>query len=70
MIGTTVGGIPDVIANEHIGMLIPPASADAINNAFRDILQNREATVAKIHHSFEYAQQNTARAFIRKLIGL
>lgn len=68
-VGTRVGGIPDVIGDNENGMLIPPASTQAIVQALNHILENPEAVEVKIRHSFEFARNHTTNAFIKKLLG-
>lgn len=41
VIGTRVGGIPDVILDEHDGLLVPPNDPDALADALRRVLKDR-----------------------------
>lgn len=41
-IGTRVGGIPDVIINNHNGLLIEPRNAEEISRAIIELLENKD----------------------------
>src|SRR6185437_14108455 len=40
-IGTTVGGIPDVIVNNKTGLLVPPQDPQSISNGVISLLKNK-----------------------------
>ena len=42
VIGTTVGGIPEIIENEKTGLLVPPKDARKLADAILDLLANAE----------------------------
>ncbi len=42
IIATNVGGMPDVIQNEHSGILVPSKSSDAIAKALSEFVTNKE----------------------------
>ena len=42
VVGTTVGGIPELIQDGSNGVLVPPADADALANAIGDLYSDRE----------------------------
>lgn len=45
VIGTTVGGIPDIIEDEVNGLLVPPGDSKAIANAILKILDDEELRI-------------------------
>ncbi len=45
VIASNVGGLPEIISNERIGVLVPPKNPEALSDAIEKLLQNRaEAT--------------------------
>ncbi len=46
IIGSNVGGIPEVIADRMTGILVPPENVDALENSIVDLLLNSEKRAA------------------------
>ena len=42
VIGTNVGGIPELITNDETGILIPPENSDELAHAVNELLSNKE----------------------------
>ena len=42
VIGTNVGGIPELITNDETGILIPPGNSDELAQAVNELLSNKE----------------------------
>ena len=42
VIGTNVGGIPELITNDETGILIPPENSDELAQAVNELLSNKE----------------------------
>lgn len=53
VVGTTTGGIPEVVEHDKGGLIIPPADPDALAGALREILDNPEATARRVAYSLE-----------------
>ncbi|HIG80864.1 MAG TPA: glycosyltransferase, partial [Verrucomicrobiales bacterium] len=78
VVGTTAGGIPEVVADEKSGLLVPtknpPALAAAINRlleneAFRNELAARGQVMVKANHSQEHMCQQLEALYQRYLSG-
>lgn len=48
VVGTTVGGIPEVVLHERTGLLVPPCDPAALADAIRRTRSNPEATATRI----------------------
>lgn len=48
VIGTSVGGIPEVVLHEQTGLIVPPASPEALAQAIRLTLSDTAATAARV----------------------
>lgn len=44
IVSTDVGGVKELIENERTGLLIPPRNSQALAEAIRELLQNKEKT--------------------------
>jgi glycosyltransferase involved in cell wall biosynthesis len=78
VVGTTAGGIPEVVADEQSGLLVPiknsPALAAAINRlleneAFRNELTVRGQAMVNANHSEEHMCQQLEALYQRYLSG-
>ena len=78
VVGTTAGGIPEVVADEQSGLLVPiknsPALAAAINRlleneAFRNELAARGQAMVKANHSEKHMCQQLEALYQRCLSG-
>jgi glycosyltransferase involved in cell wall biosynthesis len=58
-IGTTVGGIPEIITDQETGLLVPPSNPDAIAKAFRTLLGNPENSRKLTTNALTWAQENS-----------
>jgi glycosyltransferase involved in cell wall biosynthesis len=45
VIGSTAGGIPEMIANEETGLLVPPRSPQALKEAIKRLIADKETRV-------------------------
>ena len=53
VVGTTVGGIPDLITHEHTGLLIPPKDPHAMSEAVLKLLENKMLFVKCIEEGYK-----------------
>ena len=71
VIGTRVGGIPDVIRHGETGLLVPPKSPDFLAQAMDNLLQNRVETEGRRERAYEMIYQNhTLEAMGRRIESL
>lgn len=45
VIGTTVGGIPEIVSADHTGLLVPPRSPEAMAHAMRRLIEDRDLSM-------------------------
>jgi len=50
VVATTVGGIPEIITDPKLGVLVPPESAEYLCNAFIDILNFPVSNITRCQH--------------------
>ncbi|WP_345975126.1 glycosyltransferase family 4 protein [Sulfurimonas sp. HSL3-7] len=70
VIATDVGGIPDIIKSEYNGLLIPPASAEAIVNSIIDLYKHPEKRALLAAHAKETVKNYSPSAMAKRYIGL
>lgn len=58
VIGTYVGGIPDIIENEINGLLVAPENAPALAKTMAQALSDREKTVKRAKRAFRSVAKN------------
>lgn len=58
VIGTNVGGIPDVIENGVNGLLCLPKNPDSLAEAILDTLKQTEATISRVNAAREFVKKN------------
>jgi glycosyltransferase involved in cell wall biosynthesis len=63
-IGTTVGGIPDVLKDEENGLIIPPADGIALTRALRRLMENPEWRAKLIAGAQKTVREKYTRAII------
>jgi glycosyltransferase involved in cell wall biosynthesis len=63
-IGTTVGGIPDVLKNEENGLIIPPADGAALTRALRRLLENTDLRMKLVAGAQKTVHEKYTRAII------
>lgn len=63
-IGTTVGGIPDVLQNEDNGLLIPPGDGAALAHALRRLLENPDMRQKLVAGALKTVREKYTRAII------
>jgi len=63
-IGTTVGGIPDVLKNEENGLIIPPADEAALTQALRRLMENPDLRAKLITGAQKTVREKYTRAII------
>ena len=73
-VGTTVGGIPDIVRHGRNGLLVPPADADALASGIREILDDEtlaSALAANARQSFlDTGTVDHMGATLRGFLGL
>ena len=71
VIGTRVGGIPDVIEDGVTGLLVPPRDPQAIARALVTTLEDKEATQLRRDQAHDYiARHHTLEAMGQKILAL
>ena len=58
VIGTRVGGMPDIIENGQTGLLVEPRNSAALADAIASILDNPQITADRTHRAMQYVRQN------------
>ena len=61
VIATKVGGLPEMLDNGELGILIPPKNAEAIKNTFIEIRNNTtllDGYSNKIHKTYELGDKS------------
>jgi glycosyltransferase involved in cell wall biosynthesis len=58
VIGTDVGGIPEIVRNGETGLLIPPCDEKAIAGAIEEILSNPDAALARVEKAYKNVSEN------------
>ncbi|HYE33048.1 MAG TPA: glycosyltransferase [Methylomirabilota bacterium] len=54
VVGTTVGGIPEIVADAKTGFLVPPSDSKALAQAIAATLQNETATLQRVRAAKEF----------------
>lgn len=71
VVGTSVGGIPEVVENGVTGLICEPSSPESLALALSEALRNPEAAFARAETALTRAQQNhTIAAMGRQLTAL
>ena len=65
-IGTAVGGIPEIIKNEHLGILVPPKNPEALAEAVLKGLEQKWDT----NYILKYAEQFTWKNIAKQIVDL
>jgi glycosyltransferase involved in cell wall biosynthesis len=47
VISTRVGGVPDLLEDGRLGLMVPPRDVETLANAVLLLLQNKEETLAR-----------------------
>lgn len=67
VVGTSVGGIPDIIEHEQTGLLVPPDDADAARQALHRLLEDRDLRrhlqEAGMQHAKEFDWERIAKRY-------
>jgi len=58
VIATTVGGIPEIISDPSLGVLIPPENADLLADAILNLLNDTEKRQTMATHALDRVNQN------------
>lgn len=67
MIGTRVGGIPELVKDEENGLLVPPGDVDALTEAIDRILGDRELAARMGERSAAAAGQYSVEVFLDRM---
>ncbi|MBU1853376.1 MAG: glycosyltransferase [Candidatus Omnitrophica bacterium] len=71
VIGTNIGGIPELIREGENGLLVPPKDADALSKAIGFLLKNREKAALMGKKGREIAEEKfSSGSMIKKIEGL
>lgn len=71
IIGTRVGGIPDVVRDSETGLLVPPGDADALSKALTTILSDRSVLATMRQRARSVAQNRFSFDLVgRKMLRL
>jgi glycosyltransferase involved in cell wall biosynthesis/peptidoglycan/xylan/chitin deacetylase (PgdA/CDA1 family) len=66
VIGTDVGGIPLVIDDKKTGLIVPPASPEALTDAIRSLLDNPEKAAKFSNRAYQKVQSSYAWPHLAK----
>lgn len=58
VIGTEIGGIPDIIIHKQTGILIPPENTPALSKAMCEIVKNPGSAKRMAEKAFKHAKEN------------
>ena len=58
VVGTNVGGIPELITNEVTGLLVPPNDPTKLGNAINQLLENKEFSQKLANIAFDFVIKN------------
>ncbi|MEX0656238.1 MAG: glycosyltransferase family 4 protein [Nitrosopumilaceae archaeon] len=58
VVGTNVGGIPELITNEVTGLLVPPNDPTNLGNAINQLLENKEFSKKLADAAFDFVIKN------------
>ena len=58
VVGTNIGGIPELISDEETGLLVPPESPQKISNAVNELLSNSEKAERLANNGNEFIKKN------------
>jgi len=58
VVGTNVGGIPELITNEVTGLLVPPNDPTKLGNAINQLLENKELSKKLTDAAFDFVIKN------------
>jgi len=58
VIGSNVGGIPELVKNEISGLLVPPNDPKALVDAVNKLLEDKERAEKFIHAGYDYVMKN------------
>lgn len=58
VVGTNVGGIPELITNEVTGLLVPPNDPTKLGNAINQLLENKELSKKLADAAFDFVMKN------------
>jgi glycosyltransferase involved in cell wall biosynthesis len=71
VIGTDVGGIPDIVRHDQTGLLVPPNNPDHLAEAILHTITRPESALMRADNAFQYVSKNhTLAAMGRKIISL
>ena len=66
IVGTSVGGIPELMRGGEHGLLVPPADSDALSSALRGLLEESEAAVTMAEKAKAYIVEEFGFETVRK----
>ncbi len=58
VIGTNTGGIPDVISNSKVGILVPEKDSEALAKAIIKLLKDKKLRKKYAEHGYQHAKKN------------
>jgi len=67
VVGTTVGGIPEVVADEKTGLLVPPKNAPALATAMERVLKDRQLAARLAATGHTQAKRHSLDAMCEQL---
>ncbi|MFP4227807.1 MAG: glycosyltransferase family 4 protein [Salinivenus sp.] len=66
-IGTTVGGIPEVLDHGRAGWMVPPQSARALQNTIEKVIRNPKVRERKVAHGRTHAETFSVGRMVRRM---
>jgi len=71
VVGTDVGGIPDIVSHQQTGILVPPDSPDRLAEAILNTITMPESAIVRSNNAYRFVSQNhTLAAMCRKILSL
>lgn len=58
VVGTNVGGIPEIVKHSQTGLLVPPCNEEALSQAIDEVLSNPTAAAQRVENAYRMVCEN------------